>query len=203
MTKNKLAAAKPALNYHKIGEAIRKYRTEKQLKLIDLAAMTNIGSAMLSKIENGRMIPTIPTLFSIIQQLNIPLDSFFSELGKDSQFEGYLYIPQSDYTAYVKEEKATGFHYSSILEQNMEAGSFQISLLKLDPGSKRKMVTTEAYEYLYVVKGPITYHLGNNIFKLETGDSLFFDGSISHLPENKTRSAVTMLVVFFFAERNA
>lgn len=203
MTKTKPSAPKKTLSYSKIGEAIRMYRNEQGLKLIDLATKTSIGSAMLSKIENGRMIPTIPTLFAIIHQLNIPLDLFFGQLNKDDQFEGYLFIPKSNYTPFTKEEKATGFHYLSILEQNMEAGSFQISLLQLDPGSKRKMVITEAYEYLYVLNGPITYHLGKNVFTLETGDSFFFDGSIAHLPENKSKKSVSMLVVYFFTNRNS
>lgn len=198
--KSKARPAQPVLNYHKIGETVRKYRNEKQLKLVDLARKTNISSAMLSKIENGRLIPTIPTLFIIIQQLSIPLDLFFSALNTGNAFEGYLFIPRSKYTGYVKEEKATGFHYFSILEQRMEAESFQVSLLNLDPGSKRKMVTTEAFEYLYVLSGPVTYHLGKDVFKLSTGDSLFFDGSIAHLPENETKKTVSMLVVFFFKE---
>lgn len=203
MIKDKPSTPKNTLNYYKIGEAIRKYRNEKGYKLIELATKTNIGSAMLSKIENGRMIPTIPTLFAITQQLSIPLDLFFAELSKENQFEGYVFIPKKSYTPFTKEEKAIGFHYFSILEQPMAAGSFQISLLQLDPGSKRKMVTTEAYEYLYVLNGPITYHLGKNTFKLETGDSFFFDGSIAHLPENKSDKTVSMLVVFFFSNINS
>ena len=66
------------LTYYKIGGVIRKYRKEKDLKLLDLAAITGIKSAMLSKIENGRMIPTIPTLFTIIQKLGISPEVFFS-----------------------------------------------------------------------------------------------------------------------------
>ena len=193
-----LSTAGSSLNYYKIGEAIRKYRSEKNLKLIELARKTNISSAMLSKIENGRMIPTIPSLFNIIQQLNIPLDAFFAELSKEDKFEGFIHIPKSAYTPYTKEAKATGFHYSSILEQSMEAGSFQMTLLELDPGAKRKLVSTEAFEFLYVLNGSVNYQLGKNILKLETGDSLFFDGRIAHVPTNETKKKISMLVVFLF-----
>jgi len=186
------------LAYHLIGELIRKYRKDKGLKLIDLASKTGMGSALLSKIENGRMIPTIPTLFSIVSQLNIPLDQFFGELNQANEFPGYIFIPQSAYKPYVKEEKAQGYFYSSILEHGMTAGSFQISLLELLPGAKRKQVSTEAHEYIYVLDGPLEYHLEKEVFKMNTGDSLFFDGKIPHHPINTSRKKVLMLVVYFF-----
>lgn len=186
------------LNYHRIGQIIRKHRNQQRLKLIDLAARTGMGSALLSKIENGRMIPTIPTLFSIIHQLNIPLDSFFSELVKEDEFPGYLHIPRERYHPYVKEEKAVGFNYLSILEETITTGSFQISLLELLPGARRKPVSTDAYEYLYILNGPVRFHLDTTKLLLNTGDSLYFDGRLPHVPVNETKDRLWLLVIYFF-----
>lgn len=187
------------LSYHKIGEAIRNYRKEKRLKLIDLAARANIGAALLSKIENGRMIPTIPTLFAIVGQLQVPINEFFLELSAADDFPGYIFIPKNTYKPYVKEEKATGFNYFSVLEQGMSSGSFQISVLELEPGAKRKQVTTDAFEFVYILNGPISYHLEKNVLKLSTGDSLYFDGNLPHVPVNESAKKVTLLVIYFFA----
>jgi len=188
----------PGLSYHKIGETIRRYRKERNLKLIDLAAKTGMGAALLSKIENGRMVPTIPTLFSVIQQLGVPINDFFAELSETEAFPGYIFLPKEKYAPYVKEEKATGFNYFSILEQNTDAGSFQVSLLELLPGAKRKQVSTDAYEFIYQLSGAVQYHLGKNIFDLRPGDSLFFDGTIPHVPQNRSGKKATLLVLYFF-----
>jgi transcriptional regulator with XRE-family HTH domain len=189
------------LEYYKIGGLIRKYRKEKDLKLLDLAAITGIKSAMLSKIENGRMIPTIPTLFTIINKLGIKAEHFFGQLTAENAFPGYFFLPKGAFTDYEKEEGAIGFHYQSILEYNHEGGSFQISLLTLLPGSKRAAVTTSAYEFIYVLEGALQYQLEDKLFDMEMGDALFFDGNIAHVPINSRDMTVRLLVFYLFTEQ--
>jgi transcriptional regulator with XRE-family HTH domain len=188
------------LVYHKIGGLIRRHRKEKGLKLLDLSGITGIKSAMLSKIENGRMLPTIPTLFTIIGKLGVKPETFFSELSAENNFPGYILLPKDGYSSYEKEESATGFEYQSILEHNFEGGAFQVSLLTLRPGAQRQQVSTAAYEFLYVLSGKLQYQLEDKVLELSEGDSLFFDGSIAHVPVNHHNITVRLLVMYFFGE---
>jgi transcriptional regulator with XRE-family HTH domain len=194
------SAKQGQLEYYKIGGLIRKYRKEKDLKLLDLSTMTGIKSAMLSKIENGRMVPTIPTLFTIIQKLGIKPDVFFSQLSTENDFPGYFFLPKDGYTSYEKEEGAIGFQYQSILEYNFEGGAFQISLLTLQPGSQRSLVTTSAYEFVYVLDGNLLYQLEDKTFQMTGGDALFFDGNIAHVPINNSKATARLLVLYLFTE---
>lgn len=186
--------------YNEIGDIIRKHRKSAKLRLTGLAETSGVSIAMLSKIENGRMLPTIPTLFAIIGALGIAPNTFFSELSEQSAFPGYIFIPKTEYASFVKEENAKGFHYFSILEHRIERTSLQISLLLLEPGAKRKTVTTHAYEYIYLIAGSIEYILGERTFHMNEGDSLFFDGNIPHVPLNKSEKRAELLVFYLFAE---
>jgi len=186
--------------YNEIGAIIRKYRKEKKLRLTGLAASSGVSIAMLSKIENGRMLPTIPTLFAIIGALNIAPDAFFSELSQQDTFPGYVFIPKTELVSFTKEEDAKGFHYFSILEHRIDGTALQISLLHLDPNAKRKAVTTHAYEYIYLISGRISYVLGDQTLDMNEGDSLFFDGKIRHVPLNKSDQVATLLVFYLFTE---
>lgn len=184
---------------HKIGAKIRTYRKAKKLRVLDLALASGISSAMVSKIENGRIIPTIPTLFEIIRVLKVEPEDFFAGIS-NNKFAGYLLIRQEDYVPYEKEENAIGFNYRSILEHHHNGNAFQISIVELLPNSSRPQVTTAAFEYLYVIQGEITYHLGDKEFHLRAGDSIFFDGNIPHVPINKTTEKVVYLVLYLFME---
>lgn len=190
-----------ASNYviHKIGAKIRTYRKAKKMRVLDLANASGISSGMVSKIENGRIIPTIPTLFEIIRVLKVEPEDFFAGIS-NNKFAGYLLIRQEDYVPYVKEESAIGFNYRSILEHHHNGNAFQISIVELLPNSSRPQVTTAAFEYLYVIQGGIAYHLGDNVFDLRTGDSIFFDGNIPHVPINRTTEKVIYLVLYLFMD---
>lgn len=190
------------LEYHKIGGLVRKYRKEKDLKLLDLSAITGIKSAMLSKIENGRMLPTIPTLFTIINKLGVRADVFFAQLNTENEFPGYFFLPKDSFSAYEKEEGAVGFQYQSILEHNYEGGAIQISLLTLLPGASRPQVTTAAYEFIYILNGQLEYQLEDKSFDMSAGDALFFDGNIAHVPINRHTTPAMLLVLYLFTDQS-
>src|SRR5580700_2445953 len=67
-----------------IGLKLRSLRTEKKLTLARLAAETGLSTALLSKLETDRMIPTLPTLATICRIYGVGLGHFFSEPGEHS-----------------------------------------------------------------------------------------------------------------------
>jgi transcriptional regulator with XRE-family HTH domain len=62
-----------------IGAKLRLLRTQKRLTLSRLAAETGLSTALLSKLETDRMVPTLPTLATISRVYGVGMDYFFSE----------------------------------------------------------------------------------------------------------------------------
>jgi transcriptional regulator with XRE-family HTH domain len=62
-----------------IGVKLRLLRTQKKLTLSRLSVETGLSTALLSKLETDRMIPTLPTLASISRVYGVGLSYFFSE----------------------------------------------------------------------------------------------------------------------------
>lgn len=184
-----------------IGSKIKEIRKSQNLKLGELADKTGISIAMLSKIENGRVFPTLPSLIQVLNTLNVDLNEFFADLKGDKEFPGYLIKKRADYQSIKKEEESIGFDYQLILNHKIERSSMEISLLTIKPDSKRSHVSTEGFEYLYVIKGNLIYELGDKRFDLEEGDSLFFNGNIPHVPVNKTNTEAIILVIYFIELR--
>jgi len=65
-----------------IGMKLRSLRTQKRLTLSRLAAETGLSTALLSKLETDRMVPTLPTLATISRIYGVGVSYFFSEPAK-------------------------------------------------------------------------------------------------------------------------
>lgn len=59
------------LVYRKMGAKIRYYRQVKGINQTDFAIKVSISSQYLSKIENGKRIPSLPVLLSIAEALEV------------------------------------------------------------------------------------------------------------------------------------
>ena len=66
------------LNDYGIGARIRALRLKKKIGLVDLGKHTGLSPALLSKIECGRLFPTLPTLLRIALVFGVGLEYFFA-----------------------------------------------------------------------------------------------------------------------------
>ncbi|MBX9449041.1 MAG: helix-turn-helix domain-containing protein [Taibaiella sp.] len=64
-----------------ISKRIKNKRIEKRLTLQELADKSGVSKGLISQIENGRSIPSLPVMFSIIQSLEIAVSEFFKDLN--------------------------------------------------------------------------------------------------------------------------
>lgn len=71
--------AQKSLEPYSIGVKLRLLRTQKRLTLARLSAETRLSTALLSKLETDRMIPTLPTLAAISRVYGVGLSYFFCE----------------------------------------------------------------------------------------------------------------------------
>jgi transcriptional regulator with XRE-family HTH domain len=179
-----------------LGKRIREIRQEKELKLVDIAQKAGISKGLLSKVENGRTIPSLPVLVSIVDSLQVRMDEFFAGISSSPDTR-YIHIKQEEYRD-IRKENAVGFQYQGILSRAVGDSLIEVVLLTIQPGSKRARVTTDAFEYKYMVSGVLDYDLDGEIIPLKAGDSLFYNGRIPHVPINKSNNTAIMLVVYFF-----
>src|SRR5687768_16437111 len=72
------ATLQSGLSEYGIGERIRTLRLKKKMGLVELGRHTGLSPAMLSKIERGRLFPTLPTLLRIALVFSVGLEFFFA-----------------------------------------------------------------------------------------------------------------------------
>src|ERR687894_303953 len=72
------ATLKTGLNGYGIGAKVRALRLKKKMGLVELGQHTGLSPALLSKIERGRLFPTLPTLLRIALVFSVGLEYFFA-----------------------------------------------------------------------------------------------------------------------------
>jgi len=70
------------LGRYSIGEKLRTLRLRKSLGLVELSKHTGLSAALLSKLERGKLFPTLPTLLRIAMVYSVGLDYFFTDERK-------------------------------------------------------------------------------------------------------------------------
>ncbi len=76
-------------NTYKFGEKIRLIRERKHITLKTIAEAVNISESMISQIERNKVSPSIDTLLSIAEFLEIDIDYLFREFKQNKKVKYY------------------------------------------------------------------------------------------------------------------
>jgi len=168
------------LGDYAIGDRIRVLRLKKKMGLVELGKHTGLSPALLSKIERGRLFPTLPTLLRIALVFGVGLEFFFSGAREKPlvaivRRKERVRLPDSpgtDDVVYRFESldfPATERRFNSYVAEFFPAGA-KGPRLHQHPG----------VEFLYVLRGTLSVHLGAEEHTLAEGDSMYFDATVAH-----------------------
>ncbi|KIC00620.1 DNA-binding protein [Flavobacterium sp. JRM] len=187
-----------------IGKRLKEIRKKNALTINEVANRAGVSNGLVSRIENGRTIPSLPVLIELIQSLNTDV-SYFFEGVENTKNAKYIHIKKTDYQKIEKEDRAEtkGFNYYHIFSKSINSIGFEAVILEVEPNCKREKVITDAWEFKYIIKGSVTYIIDDVEVIVNEGDSLCFNGRHPHVPENRTQENCIMLVLYFYSESNS
>jgi transcriptional regulator with XRE-family HTH domain len=184
-----------SLRPYAIAEKLRMLRLRRSMGLAQLAEHTGFSAAMLSRLENGRLVPTLPTLTRIALVFNVGLDYFFTDprkrhvvaVSRRSERKAFPSDPKSEPVAWhfetldfrANERKLNGFlaHFHSITAEEIK------------PHFHRGV------ELLYLIEGELEMTIGVDKLRLLPGDAVYFDALQKHAYRSLVRGACTAVVV--------
>jgi len=180
-----------------IGKRIKEIRKASNSTISDVANKAGVTAGLISRVENGRTIPSLPVLLKIIDSLDIEVTDFFSGMPQSNGAK-FMVTRKGENSIIEKEDEAIGFSYTHIFGKQLNSMGFETVLLEVHPNSKRDKVVTDAYEYKYMLSGECVYVIDDSEVTLYEGDAIFFDGRIPHVPINRSKVSAKMLVIYFF-----
>jgi transcriptional regulator with XRE-family HTH domain len=183
------------LGRYSIGEKLRAMRLRKSMGLVELGKHTGLSAALLSKLERGKLFPTLPTLLRIAMVFGVGLDYFFTDERKRRvvgvvRGKERVRFPERPGTADVQyyfeclDYRATERKLSAFLADFQE-----IPLEKIKPHQHAGI------EFLYVLKGTLAMKIGSEEFLLEAEDSIYFDSAVLHSYRRQGSKLCTGVIV--------
>ena len=179
-----------------ITNKLKDIRKEKNITLQELAEVAGVTKGMLSQVENNRTIPSLTVFLNIVKSLNVDINDFFQDFNT-KQGSKVIFKKKNQYQPFEK-ENAVGFHYQRIMSSTINEYHVDFVLLTLMPYAERPLVQTDAFEFKYILKGKVAYTIGNEVYEMETGDSIFFDATEPHTPKNLCDTEAQLLVAYIF-----
>ncbi|CAH0342757.1 XRE family transcriptional regulator [Rhizobium sp. CECT 9324] len=166
-----------------IGHEVRSFRKKLGITVADMAAATGISVGMLSKIENGNISPSLTTLQALSKALGVPMTAFFRgfEEPKSASF-----VKAGEGVNLERRGTRAGHHYSLLghIENNSSGVTVEPYLITLNAESDVfPTFQHPGMEFLYMLEGEVMYRHGDSLYRMEPGDSLFFDADAPHGPE--------------------
>ena len=176
-----------------LGERLRALRLAKGLTVNRLAALAQVPPSTISKMENGRLKP------SLVHAINLA-----TALGENLGFlvDRFRRNPQ-DFVVLRGDERSE-IEYPEMglvledLNQNFHSGVLEARLGTLEPGatSGKQPMVHQGEEFCHVLDGAIRYIIETEEYELERGDSLHFKSSLDHRWENIAEGTTRVLWVF-------
>jgi transcriptional regulator with XRE-family HTH domain len=168
------------LSHYELGKKIRQLRLKKKIALVDLGKHTGLSASMLSQLENGKLIPTLPTLARIAMVFDVGLDHFFGEKRRGKAFA----VVQAKDRIRFPESADSNFpgYFFECLAFNAQDKSMQAYLAEFPPRKEKEATehVHEGAEFIFVLEGQIGVRYQDMEHTLETGDSVYFDASEPH-----------------------
>jgi transcriptional regulator with XRE-family HTH domain len=189
------ATLKTGLGNYDIGGKLRTLRLKKKMGLVELGQHTGLSPAMLSKIERGRLFPTLPTLLRIALVFGVGLEFFFA----GAREKPVVAIARKRERVRLPERpqaRDSAFQFESLDYAAVERrfNTYYAEFLPVAPDKRRPHAHGGA-EFIYVLKGTLRVHIGSDEHAVGQGDSIYFDSSIPHSYGRSGEGACNAIVV--------
>ena len=183
------------LRRYEIGDKLRALRLKKKLGLVELGRHTGLSPALLSKLERGKMFPTLPTLLRIALVFSVDLDYFFTDHRKHRALAVVRRAARQRFPE-APGRRDPAYHFESltfpVAEPRCEA--FLATFHPVADGKARPHEHA-GVEMIYVLSGELEVTVENAVHALEHGDAMYFDASVAHSYRRTGRTSCSALIV--------
>jgi len=167
-----------------VGPRLRALRRARGATLGALAAETGLTASTLSRLENGKLRPTLEQLLPLARAHGVPLDDLVAA------------PPTGDPRIHLRPMRRFGL---TVIPMTRRAGGVQAYKVIYPPAGRAatmKLQTHDGYEWFYVLNGGVRFVLGEDEFQLGAGEAAEFDTHTPHWIGSAGSQPAELLTLF-------
>ena len=181
----------------RLGRVARRLREELGLTLADAADRARISAGMLSRLETGRVSPSLETIVALSKVLGVRPSVLLQEIGDEG--DSAQHTPAGHGLAVARRGARRRYTYYLLAAPRGPTKAFEPFLVTLaDKSEVFPGFQHAGTEFMYLLSGEMSYRHGQATYRLKAGDSLTFRGDVPHGPETLRKVPVRMLSVIIY-----
>jgi transcriptional regulator with XRE-family HTH domain len=185
--------AEGSLDHLQLGGRTRHARILKGMRMRDLAQIVGCDESMISKIEAGKVLPSLAMLHKIVTALDRDMASFFGleidehKLVQTAEDRVKVAGDPIRGGKGVTYERLVPFAAGNLLEGNIH---------NVEPnGEKRDSITHQGEAVGYLIEGEIDLFIDGTTYRMKAGDSFFFKAYLTNGYRNVGKSVARIIWV--------
>lgn len=158
-----------------IGGRIRLLRLKQNRTLSEIAGKCALSTSLLSKIENGRVVPSVGSLVKIAGALGTTVSAI---MDAEKAVNAVFTARQKAHQSMISTEK--GIHIYPFATEHKD-NRMQPFLHRAEKGKTVPRTDFhDGQEFIFVLQGALKFKVGHVEYTLSEGDSLYFDSIEMH-----------------------
>ena len=180
-----------------LGSAVRELRQRHKLTIAQVSEQAGISRGMLSKIETGRITPGLDSLSRIARALGVSMSMLFRHY--DAPTGSAQHIKKGQGMEVVRRGTKSGHSYELLAYDQGPVKLFEPFMITMEePSESFPTFQHPGTEFIHMIEGTLEYRHGQTVYVLEPGDTLTFEGEITHGPERLLIKPVRFLSLIIY-----
>ena len=184
-----------------IGREVRTFRKALDMTVMDLARASGLSTGMLSKIENGGISPSLATLQALSRALHVPVTAFFRRFEEERDA---TFVRAGEGLKIERRGTRAGHQYELLGHSTSKRVVVEPYLITLTEKSDVfPLFQHSGVEFIYMLEGEVGYRHSDKTYRLQPGDSLYFDADAPHGPEDLRKLPIRFISVIAYPRDEA
>jgi transcriptional regulator with XRE-family HTH domain len=180
-----------AVSPGRLGGRVKELRRRRRLTLEELAELSGVSRAMISKLERGEKNPTLVVAAKLAEGLGVTL----SQLAGMEERREVVVVPKE--RRMVMRDPETGFE-RQLLSPNFVGSGVEFIRNEIPDRSTSGEFPPHrrgVEEHIVVERGSLRATLGREEYRLEEGDAIYFEADVKHRFDNAGQGVCSYYLV--------